>query len=55
MATAGAGQGYRDYPLLAGFLALADGWVARATDDRGVAWFASVLSFHQPEDVNKYS
>src|SRR3981189_4016112 len=29
--------------ILAGFLALADTWIAPTTDDRGIAWFRSAL------------
>jgi hypothetical protein len=41
--TTRAAQGYRDHQLLAGFLTLADTWVARATDDRGITWFRGAL------------
>src|ERR1700694_2459129 len=39
----GSGPGYRDHALLAGFLTLADGWIARAADDRGIASFRNAL------------
>jgi hypothetical protein len=39
-----AGQGNRSHALLAGFIALADSWVARATDDRGITWFRSAVA-----------
>jgi hypothetical protein len=35
--------GYRDNVLLAGFVALADMWIARTADDRGIAWFRNAL------------
>jgi len=38
-----SGPGYRDNVLPAGFLALADTWISRTTDDRGIAWFRSAL------------
>src|SRR3981189_3987593 len=37
-----SGQDNRDN-VLAGFLALADTWISRTTDDRGIAWFRSAL------------
>jgi hypothetical protein len=36
-----SGQGYRD--VLTGFLALADTWIARTADDRGLAWFRGAV------------
>jgi hypothetical protein len=39
----GSGPGYRDHALLAGFLTLADAWIARTADDRGIAWFRNAL------------
>jgi len=37
-----SGQGYRD-DVLTGFLALADTWIARTADDRGVGWFRGAV------------
>ncbi len=37
-----SGQGDRD-DVLAGFLALADRWIARTADDRGIAWFRGAV------------
>jgi hypothetical protein len=37
------GPGYRDHAPLAGFVALADMWIARTADDRGIAWFRNAL------------
>lgn len=36
-------QGDRENALRAGFLALADTWISRAADDRGIAWFRGAL------------
>lgn len=37
-----SGQGDRD-EVLTGFLALADRWIARTADDRGIAWFRGAV------------
>ena len=37
-----SGQGDRD-EVLTGFLALADSWIARTADDRGIAWFRGAV------------
>jgi hypothetical protein len=41
--TTRAAQDNLDHPLLAGFLTLAESWVARAADDRGITWFRGAL------------
>jgi hypothetical protein len=38
-----AGKSDRENGLLAGFLALADTWISRASDERGIAWFRSAV------------
>jgi hypothetical protein len=38
-----AGKGDAENVLLQGFLGLADSWVLRATDERGIAWFRGAI------------
>src|SRR5947207_7740832 len=38
-----AGNGHGETALMQGFLGLADAWVLRATDDRGIAWFRGAV------------
>ena len=38
-----AGNGHEANALMHGFLSLADAWVMRATDARGIAWFRSAV------------
>jgi hypothetical protein len=37
------GKGDRENALLAGLLALADTWISRTTDERGIAWFRGAV------------
>ena len=38
-----AGKGDRENGLTAGFLTLADTWISRASDERGIAWFRGAV------------
>jgi hypothetical protein len=38
-----AGNGHEENAVMQGFLGLADAWVLRATDARGIAWFRGAV------------